>query len=76
MKSLFDTLSKVEYVLATLLASQAVIVAFFPQTPVFVEWVSRAFGVLGVLAAVIKAVLAVQPPATPPVAAVVPPKVP
>jgi hypothetical protein len=73
MKALFDTLTKVEYALATLLASQAVIVAFFPQTPVFVEWVSRAFGVIGVLTAVIKAVLAVQPPGT---AVVVPPKVP
>lgn len=74
MKAFFDTLSKVEYVLATLLASQAVIVAFFPQTPTFVEWVSRIFGVLGVLTAVIKAVLATQ--AQPAVPAVVSPKTP
>ena len=53
----WNLLTKLEVTLASLLSAQAVLVAFFPQTPVFVEWLSRAFGVLGFVSAVVKIVL-------------------
>ena len=55
--TVWTVLTKLEVTLASLLAAQAVLVAFFPQTPVFVEWLSRIFGVLGFVSALVKIVL-------------------
>ena len=64
-------LAKMEYFLLALLASQAVITSLFPSTPTVVEWLSRIFGVIAVLAGIIKTFLPSTPrpvqPATPPV---------
>lgn len=64
MSKYLTVLSKLENVLLALLAAQAVIVAFFPQTPTVVEWTSRVFGVIAVVSGIIKAILAQpNPPA-------------
>ena len=57
MSQVWNILTKLEITLASLLAAQAVLVAFFRRTPVFVEWLSRIFGVLGFVSAIVKVVL-------------------
>lgn len=53
----WSVLTKLEVTLASLLSAQAVLVAFFPQTPLVLEWASRIFGVLGFVSAIVKIVL-------------------
>jgi hypothetical protein len=57
MTTVWTLLTKLEITLVSLLSAQAVLVAFFPQTPVVLQWVSRVFGVLGFIAAVVKIIL-------------------
>lgn len=57
MTTVWTILTKLEITLASLLSAQAVLVAFFPQTPDVLQWTSRVFGALGFAFALIKVIM-------------------